>query len=347
MENKKKALILGVTGQDGAHVAAQLIAEGWEVYGGFRRGSSANIWRLEHLGLMGKVKLININIDEPFNLIDVFKQVQPDHIYHFAGESFVADSFVHPATTFEANSMGTLYVLEAMRHTVSGARLFFASSSEVFGGVGPDVLLDERSELRPSNPYGISKLTAQQIVRMYREAYGLFACVGILFNHEGSLRARNFVTRKITSNLARLKIQGGSPVELGDFSSARDWGSAEDYTRAMVRVLQLDQPDDFVFATGKLTSVRQFLTTAAVAAGFSPRFEGEGISEACIDSSTGLVLAQVSEQYFRPFDTSARRGNSAKLKESIKWEGSRPIEMIAAEMVRADMERWKSGIKNI
>jgi len=347
MENNKKALILGVTGQDGAHVAAQLIAEGWDVYGGFRRGSSANIWRLEHLGLMGKVKLININIDEPFNLIDVFKQVKPDHIYHFAGESFVADSFIHPATTFEANSMGTLYVLEAMRHTVQGARLFFASSSEVFGGVGSDVLLDERSELRPANPYGISKLAAQQMVRMYRDAYGLFASVGILFNHEGALRARNFVTRKITSNLARLKIQGGSPIELGDFSSARDWGAAEDYTRAMICVLHLDQPDDFVFATGKLTSVRQFLSTAATEAGFSPCFEGSGKNETCVDASSGLVLARVSEQYFRPFDTSARRGSSTKLKERIRWNGSRPIEVLAAEMVHADMERWKSGIKNI
>ncbi|MDO8713796.1 MAG: GDP-mannose 4,6-dehydratase [Polynucleobacter sp.] len=347
MANSKRALILGVTGQDGAHIASQLIAKGWEVYGGFRRGSSANIWRLEHLGLIGKVKLVNINIDEPFNLIDAFRQIQPDHIYHFAGESFVADSFIHPTSTFESNSICTLYVLEAMRHAVPAARLFFASSSEVFGPAQVSELLDEESKLLPSNPYGISKLSAQHMVRMYRETYGMFAAVGILFNHEGILRARNFVTRKITSNLARLKLQGGDPIELGDFSSSRDWGAADDYTEAMIRVLHLDEPEDFVFATGKLTSVRQFLTKAASAAGYSPGFEGEGKSEICFDSSSGVILARVSEQYFRPFDTAGRRGNNEKLTARINWEGSKSIDTIACEMVYADIERWKAGVRNI
>jgi GDPmannose 4,6-dehydratase len=347
MANNRKALILGVTGQDGAHVAAHLIAAGWEVYGGFRRGSSNKVWRLEHLGLLGKVRLVNINIDEPYNLIDIFKQVQPDHIYHFAGESFVADSFVHPATTFVANSIGTLYVLEAMRHTVPEARLFFASSSEIFGGVVPGKLLDEKSAILPSNPYGISKMTAQHMVRMYRETYGLRASVGIMFNHEGPLRARSFVTRKITYNLARLKVQGGSPIELGQFDSARDWGAAEDYTRAMIDVLDLDQPEDFVFATGKLTTVREFFAAAAAAAGFDPIFEGGGMDETCVHKPTGMQLAHVSERYSRLFDTSARAGNSSKLINSIDWQGSRPIEKIAAEMVQSDMDRWKKGITNV
>lgn len=347
MKNNKKALVLGVTGQDGAHIAAQLIAKGWEVYGGFRRGSSANIWRLEHLGLIGKVKLVNINIDEPFNLIDAFKQIQPDHIYHFAGESFVADSFIHPASTFESNSICTLYVLEAMRHAVPAARLFFASSSEVFGATPINALLDEDSKLQPSNPYGISKLAAQHMVRMFRETYGTFASVGILFNHEGVLRARNFVTRKITCNLARLKLQGGDPIELGDFSSARDWGSAEDFTNAMIDVLQLDCPDDFVFSTGHLTTVRQFLSTAALAAGFSPKFEGEGVGEICVDTFSGKLLAKSSEKYFRAFDTSARRGNCGKLKAAISWSGSRPIESVALEMIQVDLARWEGGVRNI
>lgn len=343
----KKALILGATGQDGAHVAAHLVAAGWEVYGGFRRGSSSKVWRLEHLGIADKVRLVNINIDEPFNLIDTFKQIQPDHIYHFAGESFVADSFVHPVTTFEANSLGALYVLEAIRHTVPEVRLFFASSSEVFGNVIPDILLDETSVMRPSNPYGISKMTAQHMVRMYREAYGLNASVGILFNHEGPLRARSFVTRKITYNLARLKVQGGAPLELGQFNSARDWGAAEDYTRAMIDVLSLDQPDDFVFATGKLSSVREFLSAAAVAAGFDPVFEGQGKHEVCVHKPTGMQIAHVSERYFRPFDTSARAGDSSKLKNRIGWLGSRPIENIAVQMVQTDIDRWKKGITNV
>lgn len=347
MSTHKKALILGATGQDGAHLAQHLLADGWEVYGGFRRGSSNKVWRLEHLGLAGKIKLVNINIDEPFNLIDTFKQIQPDHIYHFAGESFVADSFVHPVTTFEANSLGVLYVLEAMRHTVPNARLFFASSSEVFGSAPEGALLNETSPMLPSNPYGISKMTAQHMVRMYRETYGLHASVGMLFNHEGPLRARSFVTRKITYNLARLKVHGGASIELGLFSSSRDWGSAEDYTRAMINVLNLDQPDDFIFATGKLTSVREFFLAAASAAGFDPVFEGQGKQEVCVDKSTGMQLAHVSERYFRPFDTSARAGDSAKLAQRTGWPGSRPISEIAIEMAQTDINRWKKGITNV
>ena len=347
MTSNKKALILGVTGQDGAHVAAHLVSEGWEVYGGFRRGSSSKVWRLDHLGLSGKVKLVNINIDEPYNLIDTFKQIQPTHIYHFAGESFVADSFIHPLTTFEANSIGTLFVLEAMRHTVPEARLFFASSSEVFGSVAAGTLLNEGSPMLPSNPYGISKMTAQHMVRMYRETYGIFSSVGMLFNHEGPLRARSFVTRKITYNLARLKIQGGSPLELGQFGASRDWGAAEDYTQAMIRVLELDAPDDFVFATGKLTTVRDFLAAAASAAGFEPIFEGNGKTEICIDKPTGMQLAHVSERYFRPFDTSARAGDASKLKQTIGWSGSRPINDIASLMMQTDIERWEKGITNV
>ena len=347
MTTNKTALILGVTGQDGAHIAEHLLADGWQVYGGFRRGSSNKIWRLEHLGLANKIKLVNINIDEPFNLIDTFKQIQPDHIYHFAGESFVADSFVHPVTTFEANSMGVLYVLEAMRHTVPNAKLFFASSSEVFGSAPEGVLLSENSPMLPSNPYGISKMTAQHMVRMYRETYGLCASVGMMFNHEGPLRARNFVTRKVTYNLARLKIQGGASIELGLFSSARDWGSAEDYTHTMIEVLKLDDPDDFIFATGKLTSVRDFLTAAAMATGFDPVFEGTGKDEICVDKSTGIQLAHVSDRYLRPFDTSARAGDSSKLRKRIGWQGSRPIKDIAAQMAQIDIDRWKKGITNV
>ena len=347
MTAHKKALILGVTGQDGAHIAQHLLADGWEVYGGFRRGSSNKVWRLEHLGLVGKVKLVNINIDEPFNLIDTFKQIQPDHIYHFAGESFVADSFVHPVTTFEANSIGVLYVLEAMRHTVPNAKLFFASSSEVFGSNSEGALLYETSPMRPSNPYGISKMTAQHMVRMYRETYGLYASVGMLFNHEGPLRARSFVTRKITYNLARLKTLGGASIELGLFSSARDWGAAEDYTRAMIEVLGLDQPEDFIFATGKLTSVREFLSSAAMAIGFDPVFEGQDKNEICVDKSSGMPLAHVSERYFRPFDTSARAGDSSKLTQHIGWQGSRTIKDLAAQMAQTDIHRWEKGITNV
>jgi GDPmannose 4,6-dehydratase len=343
----KKALILGVTGQDGAHLAAHLLADGWEVYGGFRRGSAAKLWRLEYLGLIDRIHLVNMDIEEPFDLVGALNEIKPSQIYHLAGESFVADSFFHPTTTFQANVMGTLNVLEAIRTTVPEARLFFASSSEIFCRPDGQDILDEESKLQPSNPYGISKLSAQELVRVYRESYGIFASVGILFNHEGVLRARNFVTRKITSDIARLKIEGGDPIELGDFGASRDWGSAEDFCRAMPRVLELNQPDNFIFATGVLTPVRDFLSFAAIAAGFSPGFVGEGAEEKCIDRVNGRIIAQVSPRYFRAHDTSARRGNSEKLRKNICWQGSRPIELLAQEMVAADIDRWKKGIKNI
>jgi len=348
MKANKVALILGATGQDGAHLSAHLIENGYQVYCGFRRGSGGKTWRLQHLGLLDKVQLVNINIDEPFNLVDVFKSIKPDYIYHFAGESFVADSFVHPVTTLQANTLGTVHVLEAMRHTVPLAKLFFASSSEVFGNPALGGKLDENSLIKPSNPYGISKMASQHLVRMYREAYGLNTTVGILFNHEGPLRGRNFVTRKITYNLAMLKGSSNkAPFELGALSASRDWGSAEDYTKAMMLLLDSGEQDDHVFATGKLTSVRDFLSFAATAAGFSPIFEGEKLEEVCIDKPTGRVLAKVSARYYREFDTSARMGDSSKLMQNINWQGSKSVEAIATEMVLADIDRIKKGITNV
>ncbi len=347
MAKSNKALIIGGTGQDGAHIAKQLLEQGWDVYCGFRRGSASKTWRLIHLGILDKVTLVNINIDEPFNLTDVIKSICPDHIYHFAGESFVADSFIHPVTTLQANSMGTLFLLESIRHIAPHSRLFFTSSSEVFAVPEPGTLLNEDSLVDPGNPYAISKMTAQQLVKMYREKYGLHASIGIMFNHEGPLRGRNFVTRKMTYNLARLKLEGGAPIELGSLSASRDWGSAEDYTAAMIETVQQEQADDYVFATGNLTSVRSFLSYAASAAGFDPVFEGEDATEICIDKSTGATIAQVAERYFRPFDTSARAGDTTKLNTHIDWKGSRPVADMASEMVMVDIDRRNKGITNV
>jgi GDPmannose 4,6-dehydratase len=347
MTANKTALILGVTGQDGAHMAHFLLERGWIVYGGFRRGITGKTWRLDDLGITDKVRLTNIDIGEPYQLIEAFRNIHPDHIYHFAGESFVADSFNHPKVTLDVNAIGTLNVLEAMRATVSEARLFFASSSEVFGRNKTQEPLDEASELHPSNPYGISKLTAQHLVRLFRETYGLFTSIGILFNHEGPLRARSYVTRKITYNLTRLRMENGAPMELGQFNAARDWGSAKDYVQAMHSVLELDSPGDFVFATGRLTSIRGFLGIAAAAAGFEPTFENSGANEICYDRKGGMKLAQVSQRYFRPFDTPPLTGNASRLREKIGWSGSRPIESIAQEMIEADLHRWRKGIFNV
>lgn len=328
-------------------MAHLLLQRGWVVYGGFRRGVTGKTWRLDELNITDKVKLINVDIAELYQLMEAFRTICPSHIYHFAGESFVADSFDHPKVTIDVNAIGTLNVLEAMRAVAPDARLFFASSSEIFGRNKTEGPLDEASECRPSNPYGISKLTAQHLVRLFRDSYGLFTSNGIMFNHEGPLRARSFVTRKITYNLTRLRMTRGAPMELGQFSAARDWGSAEDYVEGVHAMMGLDCPGDYVLATGRVTSIREFLGVAASAAGFAPVFENNGAEEICYDRASGIRLAQVSPRYFRPFDTPPLIGNAALLRDHTGWSGSRSIERIAEGMIEADLHRWEKGILNV
>ncbi len=345
--NAKVAFVTGVTGQDGAHIASRLLDDGWKVYGGFRRGSSKKTWRMDFLGITKRVQLVEYQLSEPQNLIEILKDIQPTEIYNLAGESFVADSFKYPGVTLEANTRGVLNMLEAMRIVSPDARLFCASSSEVFGHTNNSVPLDENSECRPSNPYGISKLAAQHFVRLYRERYGLYTCSGVLFNHESPLRGREYVTRKITFNIARMKVEGGPPIELGDLSAVRDWGAAADYVTAMRAMLALGKPQDLVVATGRLTTVRDFLKIAALAAGFEPSFIGEGTDERCIDKKTGMPLAVVSKKYFRAHDTRITVGNPTRIKSLTGWAGSRPLEKIVEEMVSVDIDRWKEGITNV
>lgn len=343
----KVALVTGVTGQDGAHLARRLLDEGWTVYGGFRRGSSNKTWRINFLQIRDRVKLVECQLNELQNIIEVIQTVKPSQIYNLAGESFVADSFKYPGVTFEVNTLGTLNVLEAMRLVAPEAHLFCASSSEIFEPLQSDRLLDETAVCAPSNPYGISKLAGQHLVRLYRERYGLYACSGILFNHEGPLRGREYVTRKIAFNIARLKVQGGPPMELGDLNAARDWGAAEDYVGAMQLMLKLSQPEDLVIATGRLTTVRDFLSAVACAAGFDPVFENEGMQEVCTDRRSGMMLARVSSRYFRRHDTRPMSGDSSRLRKLTGWAGSRPVEKLIEQMVNADIERWKQGVTNV
>lgn len=345
--NGKSAFIFGVTGQDGALLAAELLRQGWTVHGGSRRGHVSKLWRLEELGILDRINLVNVNLHEPYQIVEALATLKPDHVYHLAAESFVADSFHQPHSVIGTNVVGTLNVLEAMRVAAPRTRLFFASSAEVFGTPPEHGLLDEASPLRPINPYGVSKLAAQNLVKVYRERHGLPAVSGIMFNHESPLRARNFVTRKISFNIARLKLAGGPPVNLGALDAARDWGSAVDYAGAIPRALALDPPEDFVFASGRRTSVREFFTYAAAAGGFDPVFEGQGVAETCRDRKTGQALAAVAEKYFRPFDTLPLVGNPARLKQRTGFAGSRDVAKVAEEMVAADLKRRKDGMIHV
>ena len=345
MKNNKKsiAFIVGVTGQDGAHLADLLLKKGYEVYGGFRYGGLNKMWRLDFLGITDQLKLVEFQLNEPQHIIDLFKKIQPDEIYNLAGESFVADSFDSPCHTLEINAHGVVNILEAARLVSPKSRMFFASSSEVFGYAAKNGGLNEQSARIPCNPYAISKLTADNFVRLYREKYDMFACSGILFNHEGPLRSRHFVTRKITYNMIRLKLDAGKCFKLGGFDSARDWGSAADYVSAMWMMLKSSNPSDFVISTGKLTTVRQVLRMAANSAGFDPMFEGSGEYEICIDKTSGRILSKVSPKYYRPFDTAPMIGDSSLIRKSLGWHKQQSVEDMIESMVTADFRRRKQG----
>lgn len=345
--NKKPTVfITGVTGQDGAHLAQLLLSKGYQVFGGFRRGAN-KVWRLDYLGITDKITLIEFQLGEPQSIISILKENQFDEIYNLAAESYVADSFKYPNVTLEANTHATCNILDAVRLVSPNTRMFFASSSEVFGNGHGLSMLSESAMPNPGNPYAISKLAADYFVKLYREKYGLFACIGILFNHEGPLRGGQFVSRKISYNVARLHVKGGEPFALGNLNAGKDWGSAIDYVEAMWLMLKADKPQDFIISTGKLATVRDLLRIASVSAGFNPIFEGEGINELCKDRKTGLVIAKVSERYFRPFDTPAIIGDSSKIELELGWKKTKDFKQLIEEMVAVDIDRWERGITNI
>ena len=341
--NKPVAFISGITGQDGAHLANLLLMKGYAIYGGYRRGINKT-WRLDYLGITQKIRLIEFQLNEPQSIILILQKIKPNELYHLAAESFVADSFKYPNMVLETNTHATCNILEAIRITSPNTRMFFASSSEVFGH---GELLDETSVRYPENPYAISKLSADYFIKMYREKYGLFVCSGILFNHEGPLRGGQFVSRKITHNIARLKLKNGEPIALGNLNASRDWGAAIDYVKAMWLMLVADDPKDYVIATGRLTTVRDFLKVSALEVGFDPVFEGEGKDELCIDKDTGMKIAKVSKLYFRPFDTLPLTGNSLKIESDLGWKKEVNFEKLISTMVKADIARWNEGILDI
>ena len=343
MTKNKKAIITGITGQDGAHLANHLILQGVEVFGTFRRGSHHKTWRLDELGITERLTLIESQLNEPLNIVKIFNEVKPDFVFHLAGVSFISDSFRYPVSAFELNTIGTANILEACKIACKDAKIFFASSSEIFAGNCDGLPIDEYSQTDPVNPYGVSKLAANHLVKIYRDCYNMKCCNGILFNHEGPFRSRQFVTRKITFNLARLKQFGGESIKIGNLDSKRDWGLAELYTLGMYKLLEKEIIEDMVFATGRLSSVREFLYKAAECVGFSPCFEGEGLNETCYDRISGIEIAKVSEKYFRKHDTTGLIGNSERLESAIGFKQEVSIEKMVEQMIKADLKRVEEG----
>ena len=341
---KRIALITGITGQDGAFLAEFLLEKGYEVHGVKRRSSLFNTDRIDHLYQDPHVSdrsfiLHYGDLTDSTNLIRIIQQVQPDEIYNLAAQSHVAVSFESPEYTANSDALGTLRILEGIRilGLEKKTRFYQASTSELFGKV-QETPQTEKTPFYPRSPYAAAKLYAYWITVNYREAYGMYACNGILFNHESGIRGETFVTRKITRAMARIKLGLQDCLYLGNLNSKRDWGHARDYVEMQWLMLQQDEPDDFVIATGKQYSVREFVDAAAKEVGISIRWEGTGIDEKGYNAKTGNLIVAVDSRYFRPTEVETLLGDAGKAKEKLGWTPRITFEELVSEMVQTDLK---------
>ncbi len=334
----KRALITGILGQDGAYLAKHLLEEGYEVYGGFRRNASLDTWRMDNLGVSNDVEFLPLDVLEITNIARVIERVRPDELYNLAAQSFVSASFEQPILTTEVNAVGTARILECLRSAQPGCRFYQASTSEMFGKV-QEVPQSEATPFYPRSPYGAAKLYAHWITVNYREAYGLHAASGILFNHESPLRGPEFVTRKITLGLAQIRHGRSGPIRLGNLDAERDWGFAGDFVKGMWLMLQQPEGDDYVLATGRTHSVREFVESAAVAAGFDLDWRGKAENTEGVDRGTGQVLVKVDPEFYRPAEVDQLLGDPTKARDKLGWQPEVNFEQLVEMMVRADMDR--------
>lgn len=343
----KRALITGITGQDGAFLAELLLAKGYEVHGIKRRASSFNTDRIDHLYQDPHERGVHLHLHygdltDATNLIRIVQQVQPDEIYNLAAQSHVAVSFETPEYTANADALGTLRLLEAVRilGLEERTRFYQASTSEMFGKVS-ETPQRETTPFYPRSPYGVAKLYGHWITVNYREAYGMFACSGILFNHESPIRGETFVTRKVTRALARIHLGLETCLYLGNLDSLRDWGHAKDYVRAQWLMLQQAAAEDFVIATGEQHSVREFVTEAARRLEMQIEWQGKGVDEQGIDARSGRTVVKVDPRYFRPTEVESLLGDAAKARLKLGWRPELSFGELIDEMVREDLQLAK------
>ena len=341
--SSRRALITGVTGQDGAYLAELLLEQGYEVHGIKRRSSSFNTGRVDHLYQDPHEENVRFrlhygDITDATNLIRIVQQVQPDEIYNLGAQSHVQVSFETPEYTADTNAMGTLRLLEAIRilDMVDRVRFYQASTSELFGNT-TEYPQNEATPFRPRSPYAVAKLYAYWITINYREAYGMYACNGILFNHESPIRGETFVTRKITRAAARISVGLQDRLYLGNLDAVRDWGHARDYVEGMRLILQQPEPDDYVLATGRTTSVRDFCDKAFRRAGIDITWQGDGVLEHGVDP-TGVVRVEVDPRYYRPTEVEQLCGDATKAREKLGWEIKHSVDDLIQDMVDADIE---------
>lgn len=340
----KKALITGITGQDGAYLAQLLLEKGYTVYGTYRRTSSVNFWRIEELGIANHpgLHLVEYDLTDLSASIRLLQTTGVTEVYNLAAQSFVGVSFEQPQTTTEITGMGALNLLEAIRIVNTEIRFYQASTSEMFGKVQavPQV---ETTPFYPRSPYGVAKLYAHWMTINYRESYGIFGCSGILFNHESPLRGREFVTRKITDSVAKIKLGKLDVLELGNMDAKRDWGFAQEYVEGMWRMLQAEKPDTYVLATNRTETVRDFVTMAGKSAGFDLVWKGAAENEVGIDRKSGKSVVKVNPKFYRPAEVELLIGNPEKAKRELGWEPKTTLEQLCQMMVEADIRRNEQG----
>jgi len=355
--NMKKALITGITGQDGAYLAQLLLDKNYTVYGTYRRTSSVNFWRIEELGIQNhpNLHLVEYDLTDLGSNISLVQKVQPDEIYNLAAQSFVGVSFDQPTTTAQITGIGALNLLEAIRLVNPKIRFYQASTSEMFGKVQAIPQMED-TPFYPRSPYGVAKLYAHWMTVNYRESYGIFGSSGILFNHESPLRGREFVTRKITDSVAKIKLGKLDCMELGNIDAKRDWGFAKEYVEGMWRMLQADEPDTFVLATNRTETVRDFVRMAFKGAGIIVDFNGAAEGETAVVAAltpdlsqgeeglkVGQTVMRVNPKFYRPAEVELLIGNPAKAKTKLDWEPKTTLEQLCQMMVEADLQRNQQG----
>jgi GDPmannose 4,6-dehydratase len=340
----KSAIVTGISGQDGAYLAQLLLGKGYKVYGTYRRTSSVNVWRIDELGITThpNLELVEYDLTDFGASINLVQRAEPDEIYNLAAQSFVGVSFEQPVTTAHITAIGPLHLLEAIRIVNTGIRFYQASTSEMFGKVQA-VPQNEKTPFYPRSPYGVAKLYAHWITVNYRESYGIFGASGILFNHESPLRGREFVTRKITDGVAKIKLGKLDALELGNLDAKRDWGYAKEYVDGMYRMLQAPQPDTFVLATNRTETVRDFVTMAFKATETAIEWKGSGIDERGVDARTGKTLVRINSKFYRPAEVDLLIGDPAHARDALGWKPETTLEELCAMMVEADLRRNASG----
>lgn len=337
-------IVTGITGQDGAYLAQLLLEKGYKVYGTYRRTSSVNFWRIEELGMQDhpNLHLVEYDLTDLSSSIRLLQMSEATEVYNLAAQSFVGVSFEQPVTTAEITGLGAVNLLEAIRIVNPKIRFYQASTSEMFGKVQaiPQV---ESTPFYPRSPYGVAKLYAHWMTVNYRESYGIFGSSGILFNHESPLRGREFVTRKITDSVAKIKLGKLDVLELGNLDAKRDWGFAKEYVEGMWRMLQADEPDTFVLATNRTETVRDFVSMAFKGAGITVDFKGDTENETAVDVATGKTVMRVNPKFYRPAEVELLIGDPARAKEKLGWAPTTTLEELCQMMVEADLRRNQAG----